>query len=47
MKIHKRTKSVYSVLVKCLCNKWIDYKNSSYHWKNVTCKNCLKGENKK
>ena len=42
MKIHKRNKSTYSVLVKSLCNKWIPYQYSSYQWKKVECGQCLK-----
>jgi len=46
--IHKRNTSEYSLGGEALCGRWYShYTFSSYLWKNVTCKNCLKLKNKK
>ena len=40
--IHKSLTSKYNLKQKVLCNKTVEYKQTSYLWNKVNCKNCLK-----
>lgn len=44
MKIHKRMHSRWAKKAKPICNEAIQTERHHYHWKRVTCKNCLKQE---
>jgi hypothetical protein len=46
-KIHKSKSSSYNVLKETLCGKSCYYMDTSYLWKKVTCKNCLRKKNAK
>ena len=39
---HKRKLSRYIIVEESLCNRWVQHNQTSYQWKNVTCKKCLK-----
>jgi len=45
MVIHKRQTSDYKIAMDVLCGRWIHYKETSYTWNKVTCKDCLKVHN--
>lgn len=42
MKIHKRNIKREQLAGDGFCGRWFCNYNSSYLWKNVTCKKCLK-----
>lgn len=42
MKIHKRNIKREQLAGDGFCGRWFYNYNSSYLWKNVTCKKCLK-----
>jgi hypothetical protein len=40
--IHKNMRSYYQMMKETLCGKVRDYIETSYQWKKVNCKECLK-----
>ena len=46
MKVHKRKENRCLSAEEVLCGRWIQYTNSSYQWKDVTCKDCKKARKK-
>ena len=42
MVIHKQTRTNYGTIVLTVCRRFVPYKKASYHWVNVTCKDCLR-----
>jgi len=47
MIIHKTKTTKYADLTPTKCGIKVRYRKSSYHWKDVTCKNCLKQKKEK
>ena len=40
--IHKRMKSRRIIAEEVLCGRWAQHNQTSYQWKDITCKQCLK-----
>ena len=42
MKIHKKSESIWKSFYFALCGSYVENYKTHYHWKKVTCQNCLK-----